>query len=174
MLSRQKVTHTLASYPRRVTLYQFRWIRGAELVGAVVPLAVGLHVAFPHFPGSVDVSTRLDHVVLGLTLAAAAGAMLMLAVRDLRRVQSLTLDTKGFRISNGDHHVEYHWTDVQHFREVGDGAEFAVGFDLLPEPPGTRAEYYFRLRDRYGLRGTDLLSLLTQWHAKALISEGDR
>jgi hypothetical protein len=81
------------------------------------------------------------------------------------------LDTTGFRISCGKSRAEYPWSDVQHFREVGDGELFAVGFDLVSvadEADAGADYYYLRLREHYGLRGTDLLALLTQWHAKAL------
>jgi hypothetical protein len=159
MTSRQKVASTLASYPATVTLHQTQWIRWAELVGAVVPFVLGLYSAFG------------QQVGVGLALAAAAGVMILLAVRDLRRRRSLTLDTNGFRISSGGRRAEYPWSDVQHFREAGDGELFAVGFDLVSVADAADAGddyYYLRLCHGYGLRGTDLLSLLTQWHAKAL------
>ena len=158
MTSKQKLTQ--ATYPGTVTLYQRQWIRWAEVVGSIVPLALGLHM----------MTTHAENVVVGLLLAAAAAVMIALAVRDLRAPHSLTLNSNGFRIRSGHHHATYRWTEIQHFREVGDGDRFAVGFDLIPvdDPDATRVDYYFRLREHYGLRGAELLSLLTQWHAKAL------
>lgn len=171
MTSRQKVASTLASYPATVTLHQTQWIRWAELLGAVVPFVLGLYSACFGDTGALNTTTHGQQVGVGLALAAGAAVMIALAVRDLRRRRSLTLDTNGFRISCGNNRAAYPWSDVQHFREVGDGDLFAVGFDLVSvaEAADKGADYYYlRLRDRYGLRGTDLLSLLTQWHAKAL------
>lgn len=161
MTSKQKLAQ--ATYPGTMTLYQRQWIRWAEVVGSIVPLALGLHM----------MTTHAENVVVGLLLAAAAAVMITLAVRDLRTPHSLTLNANGFRIRSGHHQVTYRWTEIQHFREVGDGDRFAVGFDLIsldgPDvAPDERVDYYFRLREHYGLGGAELLSLLTQWHAKAL------
>ena len=131
------------------------------MVGSIVPLALGLHM----------MTTHAENVVVGLLLAAAAAVMITLAVRDLRTPHSLTLNANGFRIRSGHHQVTYRWTEIQHFREVGDGDRFAVGFDLISlDGPDDEhhVDYYFRLHDHYGLRGAELLSLLTQWHSKAL------
>ncbi|WP_319453648.1 MULTISPECIES: hypothetical protein [unclassified Mycobacterium] len=171
MTSRQKVASTLASYPATVTLHQTQWIRWAELVGAVVPFILGLYSACFDDAGALNTTTHGQQVGVGLALAAAAAFMIALAVRDLRRRRSLTLDTNGFRISSGSSRAEYPWSDVQNFREVGDGERFAVGFDLVSvaEESDAGADYYYlRLCHHYGLRGTDLLALVTQWHAKAL------
>lgn len=84
------------------------------------------------------------------------------------RRHSLTLNAGDFRISRGTQQLTIPWRDIQHFREVGDDGPFAVGFDLLRGPAGEVPEYHFRLRHHYGLTGADLLSLLVQWHAKAL------
>ena len=158
MTSKQKLVQ--ATYPGTVTLSARQWIRWAEVVGSIVPLALGLHM----------MTTRAEHLVVGLLLAAAAAVTIALAIRDLRTPNSLTLNANGFRIRSGHHHATYRWTEIQHFREVGDGDRFAVGFDLVsPDGPDvTRVDFYFRLREHYGLRGAELLSLLTGWHAKAL------
>lgn len=161
MASKQKMATSLASYPRPVTLRQPQRLRYAELVGAIVPLALGLHTV-----GQDQGSARM----LGLFLAFAAGVTIVLAVRDLRLPHVLTLDANGFRLSRGPEDTAFRWADVQHFREVGDGDAFAVGFDLVADDEsGFRGdEYYFRFRAHYGLSGADFLALLTQWHSKSL------
>lgn len=154
-MSDRKVFAALESYPRPVTLRQPQWMRYADIVGALGAVAIGFKI------GTGNVACP----PVGLLLAVAAGLIIGLAVRDLRRQSSLTLSVNGFRLSEGQERVTVPWSYVQHFREVGDDT-FAVGFDLIT-PDGAMSDA-LRLPEAFGLKGPDLLALLTQWHAMSL------
>lgn len=156
-MSDMKVLAALASYPSPVTLRQPQWIRYADIAGALGALAVGYKIG----TGTVACPP------VGLFLAVVGGLVLGLAVRDLRRPCSLTLNANGFQLRDHKEQVSVPWNYVQHFREVGD-EEFTVGFDLVT-PDGAMSDTRgLRFPDAFGLDGPDLLALLTQWHAKSL------
>ena len=154
-MSAQKLSTVLASYPEPVTLRQPLWIRYADIAGALGALAIGYKIGTGH----------VACPPVGLFLAIVSGLVIGLAVRDLRRPSSLTLTVNGFRLRERRKQVTVPWNYVQHFREVGDDA-FAVGFDLVT-PDGATSDA-LRFPDAFGLKGPELLSLLTQWHAKSL------
>lgn len=155
VMSDRKVLAALESYPRPVTLRQPRWIRYADIAGALGTLAIGFKIG----TGTVACPP------VGLLLALVGGLVLGLAIRDLRKPCSLTLYVNSFRLREGEERVTVPWSYVQHFREVGDET-FAVGFDLVT-PDGATSDS-LRLPEAFGLKGPDLLALLTQWHAKSL------
>lgn len=165
MPNKQTKSGRLATYPGPVTLQESRRSRYLELIGAVIPLAVGVHMLLTGATAPVE-RAGLFFVAL------AAGFTIALAIHDLRQPHSLTLSVNDFRISRGSEQLTVRWVDVQHFREVGDDGAFAVGFDLTRELDVDAPEYYFRLRQHYGLDGAELLSLLVRWHAKA-VSAGE-
>lgn len=149
--------HDPTDFPGPVTLRQPNPLRNAEIAGATVPFLLGLYLI-----------GRGDQIAFGIFLTLAAGVTLVMAFRDLRRPDSLTLDGNGFRVTEGDDAVTCPWVYVQNFRDAGDGDGFAVGFDFVMGAPGDDAGCDVRLRHSYGLTGIELLTLLTQWHARAL------
>src|SRR4051794_36345875 len=113
MASKHTVADTLASYPTPVTLRRVPRMRYAELLGAVVPLALGLQLLQPGRAGHLDATTRHEQVAIALFLTVAAATTIIRAVRDLASPCSLTLDANGFRVVRGRRRITYRWTDVQ-------------------------------------------------------------